>query len=62
MLTSEGAGVPWLALGLVGRTAPGGGAGGRRGGNATVWKLFSREPLPHAWTEMLFESGGRAGG
>lgn len=59
VLTTEGSGVPWLSLGLAGRTAPGGGAGASAvKGNATVWKLFSREPLPHAWTEMLFESGG----
>ena len=48
MLVAEGAGVPWSSLGLVGRTAS---------GNATVWKLFSRAVLPHAWLEMMFEKG-----
>lgn len=55
MLVADGAGVPWSALGLAGRTT---GEGGTPV-NATVWKLFSREPLPHAWLSMMFERGGQ---
>lgn len=51
VLVADGAGVPWSALGLAGRTT---GEGGTPV-NATVWKLFSREPLPHAWLSMMFE-------
>ncbi|KAL4428033.1 hypothetical protein ABPG75_002122 [Micractinium tetrahymenae] len=51
VLVADGAGVPWTSLGLVGRTTGEGGAPV----NATVWKLFSREPLPHAWLSMMFE-------
>lgn len=51
VLVADGAGVPWSALGLAGRTTGEGGSPV----NATVWKLFSREPLPHAWLSMMFE-------
>lgn len=47
LVSDEGAArIPWSSLGLVGRTAS---------DNATLWKLFSREPIPHAWMSMLFE-------
>ncbi len=53
VLVADGAGVPWSGLGLAGHTT---GEGGTPV-NATVWKLFSREPLPHAWLSMMFERG-----
>lgn len=46
-MVTEDAQVPWSSLSLVGRTAS----------NQTLWKMFSREPLPHAWQEILFEKG-----
>lgn len=47
VMVTEDAQVPWSSLSLVGRTAS----------NQTLWKMFSREPLPHAWQEILFEKG-----
>ena len=48
MMVSDTAEVPWNSLSLVGRTVA---------GNATLWKLFSREPMPGAWLGMMFEKG-----
>lgn len=50
-MVTEDAGVPWSSLSLGGRTD-------MARGNATLWKLFSAAPLPHAWLEMMFERGG----
>jgi hypothetical protein len=50
-MVTEAAAVPWSSLSLLGRTAT---------DNATLWKLFSSQPLPHAWTEMMFEAGASA--
>jgi hypothetical protein len=47
-MVSDNAEVPWNSLALVGRTVA---------GNATVWKLFSRQPMPGAWLGMMFEKG-----
>lgn len=49
---TEDARLPWNSLSLVGRTAS---------GNASLWKLFSREGMPHAWLEMIFERGAQGG-
>ena len=48
VMVSDAAEVPWNSLALVGRTVA---------GNATVWKLFSRGPMPPAWLGMMFEKG-----
>ncbi|KAI7841413.1 hypothetical protein COHA_004808 [Chlorella ohadii] len=47
VLVTEDARLPWNSLSLVGHTS----------GNATLWKLFSREGMPHAWLELMFERG-----
>lgn len=52
ILTTEDVRLPWNSLSLVGRTAS---------GNATLWKLFSRADMPHAWLELMFERGEGAG-
>ncbi len=51
VLVTEDARLPWNSLSLVGHTS----------GNATLWKLFSREGMPHAWLELMFERGEGAG-
>jgi prenylcysteine oxidase/farnesylcysteine lyase len=51
VMVSEEARVPWSSLSLVGRAAS---------TNASLWKLFSAEPMPHAWLEMMFEGGAPA--
>jgi prenylcysteine oxidase/farnesylcysteine lyase len=48
VLVTEDARLPWNSLSLVGRTTP---------GNATLWKLFSLDGMPHAWLELMFERG-----
>ena len=37
--------MPWSSLSLVGVTAQ----------NATLWKLFSPDQVPHAWLSIIFE-------
>lgn len=46
IMRTRDAGVPWNSLSLVAVTRS----------NVTVWKLFSNEPMPHAWLSMIFEA------